>query len=69
MFRDHVWPAPDDPPSAFTDALIVLSGQVTTSQIDWHRNFYAAAAENASGATGVDMLTGFFATVLYIESF
>lgn len=45
-------------------ALIIFTGQVTTSPIDWHPNFYAGAAENASGGTGFDMLTGFFATVL-----
>lgn len=33
------------------------------------QNFYAGAAENASGGTSFDVLTGFFVTVLYIESF
>jgi hypothetical protein len=30
---------------------------------------YPGAAENASGGTGFDVLTGFFVMVPYIESF
>jgi RHS repeat-associated protein len=52
-----------------TGALIVSTEQVATSQIEWHPNFYAGTAENASGGTGFDVLAGFFATVLYMESF